>query len=96
VDIHPIEVELAKLRAGLGELHDQNAERDAALKRIGQDMESVKDALERTSFEQKQMAQEVSRLGTRMTAFSVVAVLLLVASLAVNVVLLLRVQPVLH
>jgi hypothetical protein len=96
VDIHPIEVGLAKLRADLSELRDKNVKHDAALKRIGQDIESVKDALERTSFEQKQMAREVSRLGTRITAFSVVVVLLLIASLAVDVVLLLRVQQALH
>jgi hypothetical protein len=96
VDIHPIEVELAKLRAGLADLHDKNAEHDAAFKRIGQDVESVMDALERTSLEQKEMAQEVSRLRTRMTVFSVVVVLLLIASLAVDVVLLLHTQQVSH
>jgi hypothetical protein len=59
-------------------------------------VESVKDALERTSLEQKEMAQEVSWLRTRMTVFSVVVVLLLIASLAVDVVLLLHVQQVSH
>jgi hypothetical protein len=96
VDIHPIEVGIAKLRAEVAELHDKNEQHDAAFKRIGQDMESVKDALERTSFEQKQRAQELSRLGTRMTIFSVVVVVLLIASLVVDVVLLLRVQQVVH
>lgn len=96
VDIHPIEAGLAKLQADLSELHDKNAEHDAAFKRIGQDVESVKDALERTSLEQKEMAQEVSWLRTRMTVFSVVVVLLLIASLAVDVVLLLHVQQVSH
>ncbi len=96
VDIHPIEVELAKLRTGLADLQDKNTEHDAAFKRIGQDMELVKDALERTSFEQKEMAQEVSRLRTRMTVFSVIGVGLLIACLAIDVVMLLRVQQVLH
>jgi hypothetical protein len=96
VDIHPIEVGLARLRAEIAELHEKNEEHDAAFKRIGQDMESVKDTLERTSFEQKQRSQELSRLGTRMTIFSVVVVLLLIASLVVDAVLLLRVQQVLH
>jgi hypothetical protein len=42
------------------------------------------------------MAQEVSWLRTRMTVFSVVVVLLLIASLAVDVVLLLHTQQVSH
>lgn len=96
VDIHPIEVELAKLRAGLTDLHDKNTENEAAFKRIGQDIESLKDALERTSLEQKEMAQEVSRLRTRMTVFSVVMVLLLIASIGVEAVLLLRGQQLSH
>jgi hypothetical protein len=96
VDIHPIEVGLAKLQAQVAALHDKNAEHDAAFKRIGNDIESVKDALERTSLEQKEMALEVTRLRARLVVFSVVAVGLLIACLAIDVVMLLRIQQVLH
>jgi hypothetical protein len=96
VDLRPVEAGLAKLHAELSELHDKNAEHDAAFKHIGGEIEAVKEALERSALEQKELAQEVSRTRARMTVFSVVGVLVLIASLAVDVVLLLRVQQVLH
>jgi hypothetical protein len=96
VDLRPVEAGLAKLHAELSELHNKNAEHDAAFKRIGAEIETVKEALERSALEQKELAHEVSRSRARMTFFSVVGVIVLIASLAVDVVLLLRIQQVLH
>jgi tetrahydromethanopterin S-methyltransferase subunit G len=90
VDMHPIEARLASLREELAAIHGKHAEQGASLKRIEDQLESVKDALESAALEQKETMQQVGRVQKRVLVFSLVGLSLLVISVALDVVLFVR------
>lgn len=96
VDIHPVEVGLARLHAEISVLHDKNAEHDAALKRIGQQLESMKDALESAAVEQKETMELVNKIQKRVLVFSLIGLSMLAAAVAADVILLFHMGQVLH
>jgi hypothetical protein len=92
VDIHPVEVGLARLHAEISVLHDKNAEHDATLKRIGQQLESMKSALESAATDQYETRQRVKRIEKKLLFFSLLGLSLLAA----NVILLFHMGQALH
>jgi hypothetical protein len=95
VDLHPVQASVAQLGEELASLRQGAAKHEATLKRIEDEVEAVKDSLERDLAGQKQLKEDLERVRTRMTAFAVVGLLLLAVSIAATVVLLIRVQKVL-
>ena len=96
VDLHPVEESVARMREELTGLRDGITSHETALGRMGEQLESVKDSLERSAAHQKELAEDLQRVQKRMTALSVVGLILLVASIAANAWLLVRVGQSLH
>jgi hypothetical protein len=90
VDLHPVEQSVAKMRAELGELREGVTTHDAALKRIEEHVDTVKDSLERSVTKQQELGESLQRVQRRLTTLTVVGLFLLLASLGMNVVLLTR------
>jgi hypothetical protein len=91
VDLHPMEASVAKMRAELTELRQGVTTRDAALKRIEEQVDAVKDSLERSVMNQQEVSGGLQRVQKRLTTLTVVGLFLLIASIGMNVVLLVRV-----
>jgi hypothetical protein len=96
VDMHPIEAGMARLREDLSEIHVKIGEHDVSFRRIGEQLETMKDALESAALEQKEVMLQVERVQKRVLAVSLVGLSLLVISLALDVVLLVRFGQGLH
>ena len=96
VDMHPIEAGMARLREDLSEIHAKMGEHDVSFRRIGEQLETMKDALESAALEQKEVMLQVERVQNRVLAVSLVGLSLLVISLALDVVLLVRFGQGLH
>lgn len=95
-DLQAVEGSVAKMRADLGQLHDGIATHESTLKRIEEQVETLKDALERSAADRKEVADSLHRVQKRMTTLTVFGLLLLVALIAGNVILLVRLGNGLH
>jgi hypothetical protein len=96
VDLHPIEASVARLREDLAAIQAKNSEHDTSFKRIGDQLETMKEALESAAVEQKEVMLEVGRVQKRVLAFSLVGLSLLAISIALDVVLFVRFGQGLH
>jgi len=96
VDIYPLESALLKVREELALMRDKAAEHDTAFKRIDGQLESVRDAVERSVAEQREMAENVGRIQGRLLLFSAVGMVLLALSIGVNVALFFYVRGTIH
>lgn len=95
-DLQALETSVARMREELGQLHDGSVTHESALKRIEEQVETVKDALERSAADQKEAADNLHRVQKRVTTLTVFGLLLLGALIAVNVALLARLGYGLH
>lgn len=84
VDLTPIETALMRVRGDLAVMQDKNAQQETALKRIDDQLETVKEAVERVSLEQKDAAEERSRTRRSVRVFALIGVVLLVISIGLN------------
>lgn len=84
VDLSPLETSLTKLRGDLALIQDRNAQHDVALKRIDDQLETMKEAVERTAAEQREVADDVTRIRKNVLVFSWIGVLLLVIAIGLN------------
>jgi hypothetical protein len=96
VDLHPIEAGVARLREDLAAIQARNAEHDASFKRVGDQLETMKEALESAALEQKEVMHQVGRVQKRVLVFSLVGLSLLAISVALDVVLFVRFGQGLH
>ncbi|HTB98553.1 MAG TPA: hypothetical protein VK716_16195 [Terracidiphilus sp.] len=96
VDLKPLEGGMAKLRADQAAHQVRFEEQTVALKRMGAQIDTVSEAVERHSLEQKELTEEVYSLRRKFSGFAWFGVSLLVVLLAMNVLLLLRVTGVWH
>ena len=90
VNLRPVESSIAQLREELAALGDGATKQEASLRRVENEVETVKDSLERSLAAQSELKADLERVRTRMTVLSVLGFLLLAASIAANVVLLVR------
>jgi hypothetical protein len=90
VDIHPLEESMAKMRAELTGLRLGVTTHDAALERIEEQVDAVKNSLEESAASQQSMNTSLERVQRRLTTLTVVGLFLLLASIGMNVVLLVR------
>ncbi len=87
IDTYPLESALMKVRTELALMQDKAAEHDTAFKRIDGQLETMKDAIERSVVEQRDMAENVSKIQSRVLVFSVLGLVLVAVSIGVNVAL---------
>jgi hypothetical protein len=92
VNLAPLENALDKMQAEHGELRSQIEGQNTGLKRVADQLEMVKDATERNTLEQKELVEDLHRFRGRVYAIAWIGLSLLAVSIAVNVVLFLRVQ----
>ncbi len=96
VDLEPLETAVARVRAENRELREKSTAQNAALQRIGDELELAKEALERQALAQTEMAEDLRRLRTKVAVLGWVGLGLLVVSLAGSIYLFLRVQQIVH
>jgi hypothetical protein len=96
VDLAPLDASLAKLRGELAAMEVRDAEHDRAFKRMDEQLETMKDAIERNAHEQQQAAEELSRLRGRLAVVSAIGLGLLLVSIGINSVVFLYVKGLLH
>jgi hypothetical protein len=96
VNLAPLENAMEKMQAEHGELRSQIEGQSTGLKRVADQLEMVKDATERNALEQKELVEDLHHFRGRVYAIAWIGLGLLAISIAVNVVLFLRVQRVIH
>lgn len=96
VNLAPLENALEKMQAEHGELRSQIEGQNTGLKRVADQLEMVKEATDRNALEQKELGEDLYRFRGRVYLIAWVGLGLLAVSIAVNVVLFLRVQRVIH
>jgi hypothetical protein len=96
VDLYPVESALTNVRAELALMHDKATEHDTAFKRIDGQLETVKDALERSVAEQRELAESVGKVRSRLVVFAVIWFVLVALSIGVNVALFSYVRGFIH
>jgi hypothetical protein len=96
IDMEPIERGLAEVRNSHRELRGQVQEQVTTLKRVEDHLERVREATDRNTLEQQELVEDLRSVGSRLTTFAIVGVVLLVASLVLNGYLIFQLQHILH
>jgi hypothetical protein len=87
VDTYPLESALMKVRTELVLMQEKTEEHDTAFKRIDGQLETMKDVIDRSVAEQREMAENVAKIQGRVLVFSVIGLVLVALSIGVNVAL---------
>jgi hypothetical protein len=95
-NLAPLEDAMEKMHAEHGELRSQMAAQNSGLNRVSAQLEMVREATDRNTLEQKELGEDLHRFRGRVYAIAWIGLGLLAVSIAVNVVLFLRVQRVIH
>ncbi len=95
VDLQPIENRLADLQVQQANVKDQLSDQNAALKRVEDHLDMVREATDRNTLEQQELIEDLKTISSRMNRFALLFLLLLVISLLVNISLFLHIQRVL-
>lgn len=90
VDMEPVERALRGVRTEMEQLRGTHGEQAAALKRLDEQLADLRDAADRQSARQIELADAVESLRRRLTALAVLGLLLLAASLGASIFLLLK------
>jgi hypothetical protein len=96
VDLEPVENALMKLRKEHLDMRMNLADHTATLKRVAEQVETVKDTAERNALEQKELTRDLERLRAKVNAFAWAGLGLLAVSILVNVLLFWRIQSAIH
>lgn len=88
----PIQDGLADLRVQNRTLRDQVAEQNGSLKRVGDQLQQVREATDRNTLEQQELLQDLKSVGSKVNIFAFVALALLGVSVLLNVVLYLQIR----
>lgn len=95
VNLAPIEDGLAELQAGHRDLRDQVMEQNSSLKRVEDQLEMVREATDRNTLEQQELLEDLKAVSSKVNTFAFIALVLLVASVMLNIVLYLHIRRVL-
>jgi hypothetical protein len=95
VDLAPIENGLAELKTQQRDLRDQFVEQNTSLKRVEDQLEMVREATDRNTLEQQELLEDLKTVGNKVNLVAILALGLLVVSIALNVVMFLHIQRVL-
>jgi hypothetical protein len=96
VDLGPVERGLAELRTSQRDLRTQVVEQVTTLKRVEDQLEHVREATDRNTLEQQELVEDLRAVGSRLSAFAIVGLILLAASMALNVYFLVQLQHILR
>jgi hypothetical protein len=96
VDLEPLETALMRVRGDLALMQDKSIQQETALKRIDDQLGTVKEALERAALEQKETAEELSQTRRSVRIFAALGAVLLVISIGLNATLFLYVRGILR
>lgn len=92
VDLEPLETALMRVRGDLAVMQDKSTQQESALKRIDDQLETVREALDRASLEQKETAEELTQTRRSVRVFALIGMVLLVISIGLNAALFLYVR----
>jgi len=96
VDLEPVERGLAEVRNSHRELRNQVQEQGTSLKRVEDQLERVREATDRNTLEQQEMVEDLRAVGSRISMLAIIGMILLLASLGLNVWFLIQLQHILR
>jgi hypothetical protein len=96
IDLEPVERGLAEVRNSHRELRGQVLEQVTTLKRVEDQLERVREATDRNTLEQQELVEDLRSVGSRVSLFAIVGLVLLAISLLVNVYFLVQLQHILR
>jgi len=95
INLEPFEDSLAALQTQQLDLRTQVFEQNSSLKRVEDQLEMVREATDRNTLEQQELMEDLKAVGGKVNFVAVIALLLLAASIALNVMLYLHISRVL-
>jgi hypothetical protein len=95
VDLQPLEHGLADLQIQHRDLKDQLADQNTSLKRVEDQLEMVREAMDRNTLEQQELMEDLKTMGKRVKLFAWLFLDLLIISVLLNLFLFLHIQRVL-
>jgi hypothetical protein len=95
VNLESIEDDLAALQEQYRDLRNRILEQHASMKRVDDQLEKVRETAETTAFEQHELVDDLKAVRKKVNRFALIAMAVLVVSLAVNVVLYLHIVHIL-
>jgi len=96
IDLEPVERGLAEVRTSNRELRTQVQEQGANLKRVEDQLERVREATDRNTLEQQELVEDLRSVGSRISTFAVIGLVLLLISLGLNIYFLVQLQHILR
>jgi len=95
VNLEPFEDGLAALQSQQVDLRTQIFEQNSSLKRVEDQLEMVREATDRNTLEQQELMEDLKAVGGKVNFVAVIALLLLAASITLNIMLYLHISRVL-
>lgn len=96
VNLAPLEGGVTELQTQHRKLREQIAEQNTSLKKVEDRLEMVREATDRNTLEQQELLDDLKAVRGKVTLFAVIALVLLIASVAMNVVLFLYMRGILR
>jgi hypothetical protein len=96
VDLEPFERGLTEVRNSHRELRGQMQEQVASLKRVEDQLEHVREATDRNTLEQQELVEDMRSIGSRVSLFAIIGVVLLAVSVGLNIYFLIQLQHILR
>lgn len=96
VDLEPVERGLAEVRTSNRELRAQVLEQSTTLKRVEDQLDRVREATDRNTLEQQELVEDLRAVGSRISTFAIIGVILLLISLGLNGYLIYQLQHILR
>ena len=95
VDLVPVQRGLVEIQKQHRELREQIATQNVSLQRVEDQLSHVATATDRNTREQQELVEEIQLMGKRHSRFSTIAIILLLLSIAANVVIFLLMKHIL-
>jgi hypothetical protein len=96
IDMEPVERGLAEVRNSNRELRTQMQEQGTTLKRVEDQLERVREATDRNTLEQQELVEDLRAVGSRISTFAIIGVVILLISLGLNIYFLIELQHILR
>lgn len=96
VDLEPMERGLSELRTSHRDLKTQLQDQGTSLKRVEDHLERVREATDRNTLEQQELVEDLRSVGSRLTLFAIIGLVLLLLSVGLNVFFLVELQHILR
>jgi septal ring factor EnvC (AmiA/AmiB activator) len=96
VDLAPMQRGLAEIQKQHRELREQITTQSQSLQRVEDQLSHVATATDRNTREQQELVEEIQSMGKRQSRFSTIVLILLLLSIAANVVLYLLIKHIIQ